>query len=58
MDIASLTIALLHASQIPARYVHGTIDVSAENFKNWVGGFENIEGRLGCLFTSSHRRII
>ena len=29
MDIAGLTIALLRASKIPARYVHGTIDVPA-----------------------------
>ncbi len=42
MDIASLTIALLRASQIPARYVHGTLDVPAEAFKNWAGGFESI----------------
>jgi hypothetical protein len=42
MDIASLTIALLRASKIPARYVHGTIDVLAADFKNWAGGFSNI----------------
>ncbi len=39
MDIASLTISLLRASQIPARYVHGTIDVPPEQFNNWAGGF-------------------
>jgi hypothetical protein len=42
MDIASLTIALLRASKIPARYVHGTIDVPAAAFKNWAGGFASI----------------
>lgn len=42
MDIASLTIALLRASKIPARYVHGTIDVPAADFKNWAGGFTDI----------------
>ena len=42
MDIAGLTIALLRASKIPARYVHGTIDVPAADFKNWAGGFTNI----------------
>lgn len=42
MDIASLTIALLRASGIPARYVHGTIDVPEANFRNWAGGFQNI----------------
>ena len=42
MDIASLTIALLRASGIPARYVHGTIEVPADRYKNWVGGFTDI----------------
>src|SRR5581483_2453069 len=36
-DIASLLIALLRASGIPARYVHGTIEVPADKFKNWAG---------------------
>ncbi len=42
MDIASLNIALLRASGIPARYVHGTIEVSAERYMNWAGGFTDI----------------
>lgn len=42
MDISSLTIALLRAAKIPARYVHGSIDVSADRFKNWAGGFDNV----------------
>ncbi len=42
MDVASLTIALLRAANIPARYVHGTIDVPADAFNNWVGNFANI----------------
>ncbi|HDP89503.1 MAG TPA: hypothetical protein ENN42_06045, partial [Thioalkalivibrio sp.] len=41
-DIASLTLALLRASGIPARYVHGTIDVPEDRFRNWVGGFTDI----------------
>ncbi|MEW8000817.1 MAG: transglutaminase domain-containing protein [Candidatus Thiodiazotropha endolucinida] len=41
-DITSLTIALLRASQIPARYVHGTIDVPEARFRNWVGDFSSI----------------
>lgn len=41
-DIASLTIALLRASGFPARYVHGTIEVPEEKFRNWIGGFEHI----------------
>jgi Transglutaminase-like superfamily len=43
MDIASLTIALFRASGIPARYVHGTIDVPEDKFRNWVGGFTNLD---------------
>lgn len=42
-DIASLHIALLRASQIPARYVHGTIDVPEDRYRNWVGGFNSID---------------
>lgn len=39
MDIASLTIALFRASGIPARYVHGTVDVPRDQLMNWAGGF-------------------
>lgn len=39
LDIASLLIALLRASDIPARYVHGTIEVPEDKFRNWAGGF-------------------
>jgi transglutaminase-like putative cysteine protease len=46
MDIASLLAALLRASGIPARYVHGTIDVPEERFRNWAGGFEQIEAAM------------
>ncbi len=46
LDIATLTIALLRASKIPARYVHGTIEVPIEKFMNWAGGFTNAEAAL------------
>jgi len=46
MDIASLLIALLRASKIPARYVHGTIDVPEANFRNWAGGFASVEAAM------------
>jgi len=42
-DIASLHIALLRASKIPARYVHGTIEVPEDKYRNWVGGFNSID---------------
>jgi transglutaminase-like putative cysteine protease len=42
LDIAGLTIALLRASGIPARYVHGTIELPAERFINWVGDFADL----------------
>ncbi len=32
------------ASQIPARYVHGTIDVMAEAFKNWAADYASAGG--------------
>lgn len=41
-DIASLLIALLRASGIPARYVHGAIEVPEDKFRNWAGGFNSI----------------
>jgi transglutaminase-like putative cysteine protease/cell wall-associated NlpC family hydrolase len=37
-DQASLLIALLRASNIPARYVYGTIELPIEKLMNWVGG--------------------
>jgi hypothetical protein len=38
-DTASLLIALLRASNIPARYVYGTIELPIDRVMNWVGGF-------------------
>jgi len=46
MDIASLTIALLRASLIPARYVHGTIEVPIQKFNNWAGGFTSSDAAV------------
>jgi transglutaminase-like putative cysteine protease len=40
MDIGTLTIALLRAANVPARYVYGTVDILAEQFKNMAGSFE------------------
>lgn len=40
-DIASLTIALLRASEIPARYVQGTVELPVDQALNWLGGLEN-----------------
>ncbi len=37
-DTASLEIALLRAANIPARYQYGTIELTAEQAQNWVGG--------------------
>jgi Transglutaminase-like superfamily len=37
-DIASLEIALLRAAGIPARYQYGTIELTAPQLQNWVGG--------------------
>jgi len=46
MDIASLTIALFRASQIPARYVHGSIEIPEAKFRNWAGGFSSIDAAV------------
>ncbi len=37
-DTASLLIALLRASEIPARYAMGTVEIPADQVMNWVGG--------------------
>ena len=36
-DLASLLIALLRASEIPARYVRGTVELTVEQARNWLG---------------------
>lgn len=42
-DIANLLIALLRASNVPARYVYGTVVMGADQMKNWVGGVDDVE---------------
>ncbi len=48
-DTASLLIALLRASNIPAKYVYGTIELPIEKVKNWVGGFTDSMEALRLL---------
>jgi hypothetical protein len=48
-DTASLLIALLRASNIPARYVYGTIQVPADQVMNWVGGVTTPEAAQSLL---------
>ncbi len=49
IDIASLHIALLRAAGIPARYQFGTIEISAAQAMNWVGGVKKPEAVLNLL---------
>ena len=49
MDTASLLIALLRASGIPARYVYGSVEVPAEQMMNWVGGAKTIDATQQVL---------
>ena len=49
MDTASLLIALLRASDIPARYVHGTIEVPIDKLMNWTGGFTDVNSAVGFV---------
>jgi len=46
MDTASLLIALLRVSGIPARYAYGTIEMPMEKAMNWAGGFTNPNAAL------------
>ncbi len=48
-DTASLLIALYRAAGIPARYVYGTIDISADRAMNWVGGVTKAEAAQNLL---------
>jgi len=48
-DTASLLIALLRASGIPARYVYGTIRVPIGEVENWVGGVTDPNAALNLL---------
>ncbi len=48
-DTASLLIALLRASGIPARYMYGTIQVPADRAMNWVGGVTTPEAAQQLL---------
>ena len=40
-DTASLLVALLRASNVPARYVIGTVQVPVATVRNWIGGVES-----------------
>ena len=48
-DTASLLIALLRASNIPARYVYGTIELPIDKVMNWVGGFTDANAALDFI---------
>jgi len=49
MDTASLLIALLRASNIPARYVYGTILLPIDKIMNWTGGFTDSMSSLEIM---------
>ena len=51
IDTASLLIALLRTSNLPAKYAYGTIDVPIEKAMNWVGGFT--DARAAANFIAS-----
>ena len=48
-DTASLLIALLRASNIPARYVYGTIELPIDKVMNWVGGFTDANSAVDLI---------
>jgi transglutaminase-like putative cysteine protease len=51
-DTASLLIALLRASGVPARYQMGKIEVPVQSFTNWAGGFSD-SGAAAMFFASA-----
>jgi RHS repeat-associated protein len=48
-DTASLLIALLRASGVPARYAYGTIEMPAAAAQNWVGGVDVPEAAVALF---------
>ena len=48
-DISSLLIALLRASNVPARYSYGTIEIPSGQLQDWVGGTANVLSALTLL---------
>lgn len=48
-DQASLLIALLRASNHPARYAYGTVDIPVDQAMNWVGGVTTPIAALSLL---------
>lgn len=48
-DIASLHIALLRASNIPARYAYGSVIIPGEVVENWVGGVQDRQSAFVIL---------
>ena len=48
-DQASLLIALLRASNIPSRYVYGTVQVPIAQVENWVGGVTDPNAALNLM---------
>ncbi len=51
IDTASLLIALLRTSNLPAKYAYGTIEVPIDKAMNWVGGFT--DARAAANFIAS-----
>ncbi|BFO53553.1 hypothetical protein AVXHC19_03560 [Acidovorax sacchari] len=49
IDIAGLQIALLRAAGIPARYQFGTVEISAAQAMNWMGGAANAQAALQLM---------
>ena len=48
-DTSSLLIALLRASNLPARYAIGTVEIPIDDVMNWVGGVETPQAALQIL---------
>lgn len=49
IDQANLLVALLRISNVPARYVYGSINVDIEQAMNWVGGVRDVNAAQNIL---------
>ncbi|MCI4626436.1 MAG: transglutaminase-like domain-containing protein, partial [Candidatus Magnetoovum sp. WYHC-5] len=55
-DQASLLIALLRTSNIPARYVSGTIEMPIERLQSWLGGVNDQMAAVQIMATNGYSR--
>jgi transglutaminase-like putative cysteine protease len=57
-DTASLLVALLRAAEVPARWQWGTIEVDADDFRSWMGGFGDVDAAAALAASSGNPSVV